>query len=107
MYAIYMKATIVASKDLDLPTQKEMLAIYRCDEISEASFRNFIEALEPLKQQLSLKNTPPVPELGKAFNGLLQNCLGSYIYSILFIYIIHAPCSNIISYVINLYTLID
>ena len=68
--------TILASKDLDLPTQKEMLAIYRCDEISETAFRRFAADAESLKQQL-LQKSAPLTQLGKTLADLLEKCMGS------------------------------
>jgi hypothetical protein len=34
MYASSIWDTVLTNKDLDLPTQQELLAQYRCDEIS-------------------------------------------------------------------------
>lgn len=48
----WMQQTIQESKDLDLPTQKEMLAMFRCDELMETSYRSFTAALEPIRQRL-------------------------------------------------------
>ncbi|EFC50133.1 predicted protein, partial [Naegleria gruberi] len=45
MYAKDIWEVIYANKDLDIPTQKEMLAMYRCDEISSALYRPFEEQI--------------------------------------------------------------
>jgi hypothetical protein len=34
----------VTNKDLDLPTQQELLAQFRCDEIANVAFTAFLEA---------------------------------------------------------------
>ncbi|KAI9469583.1 Dynamin-like GTPase that mediates homotypic ER fusion [Coemansia sp. RSA 989] len=49
-YAEAVWDKVVSNKDLDLPTQQELLAQYRCDEIAAAAltpFRASIEALRP------------------------------------------------------------
>ncbi|KAJ2450070.1 Dynamin-like GTPase that mediates homotypic ER fusion [Coemansia sp. RSA 2336] len=49
-YAEAIWEKVVSNKDLDLPTQQELLAQYRCDEIAAAAlapFRTSIEAMRP------------------------------------------------------------
>jgi len=55
MYARGIWQVIVDNKDLDIPTQKEMLAMYRCDEISSALYRNFEEHVIAWSDQLKHK----------------------------------------------------
>ncbi|KAJ3056065.1 Dynamin-like GTPase that mediates homotypic ER fusion, partial [Quaeritorhiza haematococci] len=43
---------IVTNRDLDLPTQQQLLAQYRCDEISRAVFDVFSENVKPYRSQL-------------------------------------------------------
>lgn len=43
MYASEIWKVIDANKDLDIPTQKEMLAMYRCDEISNSLYTTNFE----------------------------------------------------------------
>lgn len=38
----------MTNKDLDLPTQQELLAQFRCDEIASAAFTAFLEATTAL-----------------------------------------------------------
>jgi GTPase Era involved in 16S rRNA processing len=45
--------TIKMNKDLDLPTQKEMLAIYRCEEILNESYAEFTKKIFVLKSPLT------------------------------------------------------
>ncbi|PLW07471.1 hypothetical protein PCANC_26471 [Puccinia coronata f. sp. avenae] len=52
---------VVSNKDLDLPTQQELLAQFRCDEIAAASFQEFTSLLQPLKAKM---------EFGKLVDGL-------------------------------------
>ena len=49
------------NKDLDLPTQRELLAQFRCDEISGATLAEFNEQAKPQKRPI---------ESGKAVEGL-------------------------------------
>ncbi|WFD36186.1 Dynamin-like GTPase that mediates homotypic ER fusion [Malassezia cuniculi] len=43
---------VVQNKDLDLPTQQELLAQFRCDEIAEAAFGVFGTAVRPFRKAL-------------------------------------------------------
>lgn len=55
---------IMSNRDLDLPTQRQLLAQYRCDEISHGVFETFSEKVKPFKHPL---------ELGKVVDGLGKN----------------------------------
>ena len=50
-YAESVWDQIVTNKDLDLPTQQELLAQFRCDEISRETLLVFDEAISPLETQ--------------------------------------------------------
>lgn len=41
---------MLSNKDLDLPTQQEMLAQFRCDEIASAAFTSFATIVKPLRK---------------------------------------------------------
>lgn len=49
------------NKDLDLPTQQELLAQFRCDEISKVALTNFNEQAKSQKRPI---------ELGQVVQGL-------------------------------------
>ncbi|PIA15728.1 root hair defective 3 GTP-binding protein [Coemansia reversa NRRL 1564] len=51
-YAQAVWEKVVSNKDLDLPTQQELLAQYRCDEIAAAALEPFRAALEPLRPRV-------------------------------------------------------
>src|SRR3569833_2402285 len=51
VYAEGIWDQIVNNKDLDLPTQQELLAQFRCDEISREVLVSFDEAFLPLEEQ--------------------------------------------------------
>jgi len=55
IYAEKILEVISESKDLDLPTQKELLAMFRCDEISAQSFNRYLELIKPVKSYLEQK----------------------------------------------------
>lgn len=67
--------TIKSNKDLDLPSQKEMLAMYRCDEILEQALRDFNAKIEPLRKQLSRE---PLSKFGETASNLLRVALAQY-----------------------------
>ena len=52
---------MLTNKDLDLPTQQELLAQFRCDEISGAALAEFNEQAKPQKKPI---------EAGKVVEGL-------------------------------------
>ncbi|KAK4580296.1 Dynamin-like GTPase that mediates homotypic ER fusion [Recurvomyces mirabilis] len=53
MYARGIWEQIDSNKDLDLPTQQELLAQFRCDEISKEVLIPFDEVIAPLEEQQS------------------------------------------------------
>jgi hypothetical protein len=63
---------IVHNKDLDLPTQQELLAQFRCDEISREVLVAFDEKITPLEEQQAedtrLGKPVVIAELGLAMN---------------------------------------
>jgi hypothetical protein len=65
--------TIQENKDLDLPSEKEMLAMYRCDEIIQVAYGKFFSNLMPIKETLE---TSIVEKMGQAISGLYNECLG-------------------------------
>ncbi|KAI9819799.1 MAG: Dynamin-like GTPase that mediates homotypic ER fusion [Thelocarpon impressellum] len=69
-YAENVWDQIERNKDLDLPTQQELLAQFRCDEISREVLVGFDEAMGPLetKQADGIRSGKPVvlPGLGEA-----------------------------------------
>jgi hypothetical protein len=62
------------NKDLDLPTQKEMLAMYRCEEILNEVYAEFAKKLSTLKAPLSQGQL--VENFGSVATKLVDECLG-------------------------------
>jgi len=52
----------MTNKDLDLPTQQELLAQYRCDEIANIAFATFQEKIKEFRQPIESGNI--VEDLG-------------------------------------------
>lgn len=84
VYAEGIWDQIVHNKDLDLPTQQELLAQFRCDEIAREVLVAFDEAISPLEDQQAeaarLGKPSVLPDLGqigsaartKAVNGFKE-----------------------------------
>ncbi|KAJ1666874.1 Dynamin-like GTPase that mediates homotypic ER fusion [Coemansia sp. RSA 1813] len=62
-YAEAIWEKVVSNKDLDLPTQQELLAQYRCDEIAATALIPFRECLEAMRPRVEDGNI--VDDLGK------------------------------------------
>jgi hypothetical protein len=78
LYAERIWETIQESKDLDLPTQKEMLAMFRCDELMETAYRSFAVAMEPVRQQLGSSEGSFVPAFGQHLHQAHSDALSQY-----------------------------
>ncbi|KAI1449552.1 root hair defective 3 GTP-binding protein [Annulohypoxylon stygium] len=73
---------IVNNKDLDLPTQQELLAQFRCDEISREVLIAFDEAITPLEEQQAeaTRSGKPIvlPNLGSTGSATREKCVKSF-----------------------------
>jgi protein SEY1 len=82
VYAEGIWDQIVHNKDLDLPTQQELLAQFRCDEIAREVLIPFDEAIAPLETQQSegTKAGQPkvLPDLGAIMNNSRITALKSF-----------------------------
>lgn len=81
-YASGIWDQIVSNKDLDLPTQQELLAQFRCDEIAREVLVAFDEKIVPLESQQSeaSKAGKPrvIPDLGSALKSARQQTLKNF-----------------------------
>lgn len=70
------------NKDLDLPTQQELLAQFRCDEISREVLIAFDEAITPLEEQQAeaTRSGKPIvlPNLGSTGSATREKCVKSF-----------------------------
>ncbi|KAL2887005.1 Protein sey1 [Ceratocystis lukuohia] len=82
MYAQGIWDQIVDNKDLDLPTQQELLAQFRCDEISREVLVDFESTIAPLeeKQADGVRMGQPVvlENLGEQGANARQKCIASF-----------------------------
>jgi hypothetical protein len=82
VYAEGVWDQIVNNKDLDLPTQQELLAQFRCDEISREVLVAFDEGILPLEEQQAeaARNGQPavLPHLGLIGSKARQKCLQAF-----------------------------
>ncbi|KAI0381529.1 root hair defective 3 GTP-binding protein [Hypomontagnella monticulosa] len=73
---------IVNNKDLDLPTQQELLAQFRCDEISREVLVAFDDAINPLEEQQAdaARSGKPIvlPNLGSIGSAAREKCVKSF-----------------------------
>jgi len=74
-YASSIWQTIRENKDLDLPSQKEMLAMFRCDEIMETVLKVFTQSITPIKSSLEKGH---VEEFGRKITEISNTVLGLY-----------------------------
>lgn len=63
IYAEQVWTQIVNNKDLDLPTQQELMAQFRCDEISREVMVGFDEAIVPFENKQAAGVQAGVPEV--------------------------------------------
>lgn len=79
VYAEGVWDQIVNNKDLDLPTQQELLAQFRCDEISREALVGFDTAITPLEEQQAEAVRMGRPKVLDGLGGLgskaRQSCL--------------------------------
>ncbi|KAI0645779.1 root hair defective 3 GTP-binding protein [Trametes meyenii] len=77
--AFYMEGIweqVQSNKDLDLPTQQELLAQFRCDEISTAALNDFNEQARPQKRPI--ESGKVVDRLGKMMRAWRSGALDRY-----------------------------
>ncbi|KAJ1569062.1 Dynamin-like GTPase that mediates homotypic ER fusion, partial [Nowakowskiella sp. JEL0078] len=67
---------IVSNKDLDLPTQQQLLAQYRCDEILRAEFEIFMETIKPYKPRLETGRV--IEKLGSEMSSISDKILENF-----------------------------
>ncbi|KAF9175161.1 Dynamin-like GTPase that mediates homotypic ER fusion [Mortierella sp. AD011] len=76
VYAGGIWEKIMTNKDLDLPTQQELLAQFRCDEIANAAFIVFTEAIKVFRQPIEAGHL--VDGLGPKMKEIRDTALKSF-----------------------------
>ncbi|KAF7730665.1 Dynamin-like GTPase that mediates homotypic ER fusion [Apophysomyces ossiformis] len=77
VYASGIWDKILTNKDLDLPTQQELLAQYRCDEISNAAFEVFTQRIAPFKTPI-LEKEQTISDLGVQMQEIRDEALNAF-----------------------------
>ncbi|KAI9245724.1 RHD3/Sey1 [Helicostylum pulchrum] len=77
LYASSIWDKVLTNKDLDLPTQQQLLAQYRCDEISNAAFEVFNQRITLYKSPILEKGEVNL-ELGKVMKGIREEALETF-----------------------------
>lgn len=82
MYANGIWEQIDSNKDLDLPTQQELLAQFRCDEISKEVLVPFDEVVTPLEERqakaISAGNPVIISNLGRSIGSAREAALKNF-----------------------------
>jgi hypothetical protein len=84
-FPIYAKGIweqIDSNKDLDLPTQQELLAQFRCDEIAKEVLQAFDLVVNPLEERqaegVAAGKLSIIPELGRLITGARKSVLADF-----------------------------
>ncbi|KAG4097085.1 protein SEY1 [Neocallimastix lanati (nom. inval.)] len=75
-YAESIWDKVAYNHDLDIPTQQQLLAEYRCDEIAKAIVNEFQEDINKYKEML--ENGEIMEDMGEKFNEVREKALGLY-----------------------------
>eukprot|EP00761_Pharyngomonas_kirbyi_P007083 gb/GECH01007092.1/.p1 GENE.gb/GECH01007092.1/~~gb/GECH01007092.1/.p1 ORF type:complete len:908 (+),score=244.09 gb/GECH01007092.1/:1-2724(+) len=75
-YALNIWDTIQDNKDLDIPTQKEMVARYRCEEISNECLPPFSKNVSEWQEEIDKENL--INDLGSKASSLMTEILEEY-----------------------------
>ncbi|KAF2078413.1 hypothetical protein CYY_000280 [Polysphondylium violaceum] len=75
-YSFNVWETIKSNRDLDLPSQKEMLALYRCDEFLESSFNQFTSEIKSTRE--SIEKGRLVNNFGDSSKKILDDAIKRY-----------------------------
>ncbi|KAH3767130.1 GTP-binding protein [Pelomyxa schiedti] len=65
---------IQSNRDLDLPGQRELLAMFRCEEIMETAFKTFLANIE----SSGLRANEIIPDFGKKAYEVYTQCIAEY-----------------------------
>lgn len=68
----------MTNKDLDLPTQQELLAQFRCDEIAVTAFNQFTNLLAPIKSDIETGSV--LTELGSQMERARATSIGVLLF---------------------------
>jgi len=83
MYYDNIWNTVNSNKDLDIPTQLEMLATHRCDEFYDLCFTEFSTKIQPISEYFASpgegeEGKEPINGFGEKVGGLMGSLAGRY-----------------------------
>jgi len=67
---------INANRDLDLPTQQELLAQFRCDELGQSALQKFLSEIKAVKQPIDAGGV--VEKLGEKLKTIRDTCIEKF-----------------------------
>ena len=82
IYAKNIWEAVKENKDLDIPSQKEMLAMFRCEELANVAFEEFSKETQPIAAQL--RSGDIVENFGPRCSEIVENSMSSFPSSLLF-----------------------
>lgn len=74
IYAKNIWQVVKENRDLDLPSQKEMLALFRCGEISDQLYNQFTEEIAPIAADIKAGKLDET--LGNTLTAIVQDKIG-------------------------------
>lgn len=75
IYAKNIWAVVKDNRDLDLPSQKEMLALFRCGEISDQLYAEFTERIAPTAA--NIKASKLEEAIGDELSAIVTDIMGN------------------------------
>merc|ERR1712137_1318157 len=76
IYAKNIWSVVKENRDLDLPSQKEMLALFRCGEISQQVYDEFVKSIEPIVQ--AIKANELDSSFGQTLSEIVTESMNQY-----------------------------
>lgn len=71
-----LQEQVQSNKDLDLPTQQELLAQFRCDEIANVALEQFAQQVKPFRKPI--ESGKVVEDLGKSMRSWRDEALSEF-----------------------------
>ena len=81
MFARNIWDKIITNRDLDLPSQQQLLAQFRCDEISDSIFLEFLEKVQVLNPILDSGKV--ALDFGEIGTRSFSSCIGTVLIHLL------------------------
>ena len=78
LFTLPFQDQVQNNKDLDVPTQQELLAQFRCDEIAADAIKKFNENVKSVRKPVEIGKF--VPELGSIMKTSKKEALGKFYF---------------------------